>query len=645
MRVRVYFLLSLICLHIASAVDIAEKQVKLFYGLAQGNYLIGDHNRALRDLNEILRIHPNYSQAYLLKARIQLDQEELPEALENIDQAISIEPTNLEARLLKALIFRALDRKKEALKMVRSVVSKAEANSRESDSASELLSLLLLEDDSINLVEHSEENLSRTPTRIDNKIQNIDLQAVEKALASLDAILADYPAPLKARDLSGLERKQGEQRLALELLRARLLSQTGKVDASITTLKDLQRRYPNNPEVLLLLASLYTIENKWGLLDTLIDPIARHPELSDIALYLSGRVALGQNRVGRARAQFEEALQKRSAENSQLMPSLYFYRGVCLSRLDRYSEAKEDIEHALKAGYTPLSPREAELMCKTMLLVGLYDPAIPILETLTIRGIQATPEVWSMLGRAQSHCGELKRAISAYNESLRMESQQPEVLALRAGCFRQIGDLNGAIKDYTQALKLAPNNKELYYPLALSYMQQGNLLDAREIMELASKHEPQRSDLTLWLAMLHYMLSDLANARLSLDTYFDNCGNQPASSSHYLNYCLQLTKSPSQALEILEPHAKASLEIGYFYAYCIRNINTKDLLSNATNTPNEALASAQLCATLFWMAQHDSNTGQADRAWDFLNLVLETEAFDQPEYQFAVWQLANWQPR
>ena len=74
MCLRAYFLLSLICLYTASAVDIAEKQVKLFYGLAQGNYLIGDHNRAVRDLDEILRINPNYSRAYLLKARIQLDQ-------------------------------------------------------------------------------------------------------------------------------------------------------------------------------------------------------------------------------------------------------------------------------------------------------------------------------------------------------------------------------------------------------------------------------------------------------------------------------------------------------------------------------------------------------------------------------------------
>ena len=642
MRVRVYFLLSLICLHTVSAVDIAERQVKLFYGLAQGNYLIGDDNRALNELNEILRINPDYSRAYLLKARIYLDRLELPEALDNIEQAIAIEPNNLEAQLLKALILRALDRKKEALKIVRSVVSKAEANSRESDSASELLSLLLLEDDSKNPVEHTEENPSRTTAKIHNNIQKIDLQAVEKALASLDAILAEHPMPLKAGDVSGFKNKQGEQRLALELLKARLLSQTGKVDASITVLENLKIQYHNNTEVLLLLASLYTIENKWGLLETIIDPIARNPELSDIALYLSGRVALGQNRVGRARAQFEAALEKRSTENSQLMPSLYFYRGVCLSRLDRYSEAKEEIINALEAGFRPLSPRESLLVCKTMLLVGLYDQAIPILEILTLKGIQATPEVWSMLGRAQSHCGELKRAISAYNESLRMKSKQPEVLALRAGCFRQIGDLEGAIKDYTEALSLTPKNQALYYPLALSYMQLGNLLDAREKMKLASKHEPQRSDLSLWLAMLHYMLSDLAYARVSLDTYFDNCGNQPASSAHYLNYCLQLATSPTQALEVLEPHAKRSLEIGYFYAYCIRNIDTKVLLSNATNTPNEELASAQLCATLFWIAQHDRITGQANRARDFLNLALKTNAFDQAEYQFAIWQLTNW---
>ena len=67
----------------------------------------------------------------------------------------------------------------------------------------------------------------------------------------MDAILAEHPVPLKTGDLSGLGNNQGEQRLALELLRARLLSQTGKVEASITALKNLKMQYPNDTEVLL----------------------------------------------------------------------------------------------------------------------------------------------------------------------------------------------------------------------------------------------------------------------------------------------------------------------------------------------------------------------------------------------------------
>jgi tetratricopeptide (TPR) repeat protein len=427
----------------------------------------------------------------------------------------------------------------------------------------------------------------------------------------------------------------------MQLLRARLLSQTGQVPAATTALQNLLSDAPENREARLLLASLYTLQENWRSLDALIEPIASDPQLADIALYLSGRAALGQNRVGRARAQFEAALEQQATAGNRLAPSLHFYRGVCLAQLQREPEARRELAQAIEAGFVPETPEEAVRAAQTLLQVGLAEPTVPLLEALTLRGLRPTAEVWALLGRAQQACGQLERAISAYTEALQLKPQQVELLALRGEGLRQIGLLDAAVVDYTTALQIAPSQHALHYPLALSYLQQGQLTDAAAQMTLAAERQPERSDLALWQALLYYTLNDSEAAHSALQRYFKNCGTTPRDSAHYLNYSLQVGSRPSRALEQLQPHAANSLPLGYFYAYCLRDLSRKAILDFAGRAETPATARAQLCATLFWMAQHEYQTGQIAQAWELLDLALETQAVDQPEYQLARWQRAH----
>ena len=625
-----YIVLSLLWLPAAGADSWSDKRVQLIYGLAQGNYLVGDTEGALREVDEILRLQPEHFAAQLLKARVQLDRDAATAALDSVDHALALQPEDLEASLLKALILSALQREADAIALARAVVARAPAKSPAAHKANELLRLLL------NEAHANTSGASTAPTPRGARAltaEASDLRAVEQALATLDAALAEPQARASS--------EQRQQRVAMQLLRARLLSQTGQVPAATTALQNLLSDAPENREARLLLASLYTLQENWRSLDALIEPIASDPQLADIALYLSGRAALGQNRVGRARAQFEAALEQQATAGNRLAPSLHFYRGVCLAQLQREPEARRELAQAIEAGLVPETTEEAVRAAQTLLQVGLAEPTVPLLEALTLRGLRPTAEVWALLGRAQQACGQLERAISAYTEALQLKPQQVELLALRGEGLRQIGLLDAAVVDYTTALQIAPSQHALHYPLALSYLQQGQLTDAAAQMTLAAERQPERSDLALWQALLYYTLNDSEAAHSALQRYFKNCGTTPRDSAHYLNYSLQVGSRPSRALEQLQPHAANSLPLGYFYAYCLRDLSRKAILDFAGRAETPATARAQLCATLFWMAQHEYQTGQIAQAWELLDLALETQAVEQPEYQLARWQRAH----
>ena len=86
-----------------------------------------------------------------------------------------------------------------------------------------------------------------------------------------------------------------------------------------------------------------------------------------------------------------------------------------------------------------------------------------------------------MLGRAHLASGTPTLALSAFNESLLIDSEQAEVLALRGTLLRKIGDLEGALTDYKKAHQFTPSSSVLSYEKGLVLLQLGRLSEAEGI--------------------------------------------------------------------------------------------------------------------------------------------------------------------
>ncbi|NBB80557.1 MAG: tetratricopeptide repeat protein, partial [Verrucomicrobia bacterium] len=538
----------------------AEERVELYYGIAEGNYLIGDLRGAERGIEQMLRIAPDHVPALTLYARVRLDQKRPAEALESVERAIELEPDKTEHQLLKALV----------------LTEKAR-----------------------------------------NAMQSGESKA---AIAAIDQAIAVY------QNQSGQEALQ--RGTELRLMRARLLAQFGQTEAAITDLQTLTGQQPKNFEALITLASIYASVDRWGSLEALIPAIAARPELRDVALYLEGRSALAKNRVGTARAKFEAAIESLPEGADKLRQSLFFYRGVCLQKLDRQDEAQASILDAIDAGFRPETSEEAIIASRTLLRNKRAEDAIPLLEAITLNRIAPDAEVWAMLGRAHLADDTPALALSALNEALQIDPKAPEPRALRGSLLRKIGDLDGALADYETAQSLQPENPAIAYARGLVHLQLGQVIQADQAIGQAAAALPGQPGLQLLHALLALTLEEHKSARSALHRYQKQVSESANPTAHYLDYLLNGAAPETGPRDAIRQYFSGTQTL-------------KETLDDAGRADTPEQARKQITATAFWMAQFERAQGSPEQAEKLLEIAVDVGNPDLTEYQLAKWQLAH----
>ena len=635
--------LSGLCLSAAPKTNLVD----LYHGIAEGNYLIGDLAGAERGVEQMLRIDPDYLPALTLKARIMLDQGKPVEALTAADQAIALDPENHELGLLKAIALGHTDRRDEAKSLIQEILAKAVPESEDIRAAKQLLGLLRMaegewddaaiafreiyladpETASTSLRLSSEAYLEKARAKLQDGAQ-------DEAIAAIDQAIAVY------KGQTGKEALQ--QRNTLRLLRARLLTQIGRFELAIADLQNFTTQQPQNFEALITLASLYASVEHWESLEAVIKPIAKRPELRDVVLYLEGRSALARNRVGTARAKFEAAIQALPKEADLLRRSLFFYRGLCLQKLGRHEEAITSILHAIDAGFRPETSEEALVVGRTLLRADRASDAIPILEAITLNRINPDAEVWAMLGRAHLKSETPALALSAFNKSLLIDSEQAEVFGLRGALLRKIGDLEGALSDYTKAHQIIPSSPVLSYEKGLVLLQLGRLEEAESLLQIAARELIAHSTLDLIHATCAYVIGKTESATESLAEYLAEIPGDPELSAIYLARILQVdsnkdksrVKWGSDSAKNSQTATLGDPVLQYYNSVA----NRKAVLDWAGIAKSPEKARQQICSAAFWMAQWERAYGDPAKAKELLKIAIDAGGPDLTE-----WQLANWQ--
>ena len=630
MRVRTLVTSLLLCLSCLDGAPQTER-IEFYFGIAEGNYLVGDLGGAERGIEQILRIDPDYIPALTLKARVMLDNKRPEAALEATERALALAPDILEYHLLKARILGQMERHDEASACIQKVIAQAPPESDDARAAHQLLGLLLMAEREwdqaaqvFKEIYQVDPTSERTSLRLSSEAYLEKARAAltagepDKALAAIDQAIAVYSQQTGQKSL--------QQRTALRLMRARLLAQLGRLEAAIQDLQILTGQQPENFDALITLASLYASVERWDSLEALIKPIAERPELQDVALYLEGRAALAKNRVGTARAKFEAAIGSLPKEAKLLRRSLFFYRGICLQQLGRQDEADTEILRAIDAGFRPETREEALIASRTLLRAERAAEAIPILEAITLNRIDPGADIWAMLGRAHLTSDTPALALSAFNEALRIAPEQSENRALRASLLRKIGDLEGALADYKAALRLSPDNPSIRYALGLVYLQLGRIAEAEVTMSEAAKQLKDQAGLQLLHALLAYTVGEKASAKTSLHAYQDLITEAQNPTALYLEY-------------LLEPQSLTQLNRDEVSLYFLGKYNRKEALDAAGQATTPEQAKQQICAAAFWMAQYEAAHARTKESRELLSIAIEVGKPDYSEYQLARWQM------
>lgn len=602
-----------------------------FHGLAQGNYLIGDAEGALRALEVCLRHDPHFLPALRLKARIHIDRDEVAAAEATLVPALQRYPEDTELRLLQALLTGQRGDTEGALEQIRQVVASTTPESRDGRIARRLTGLLEMAagdwDAAVTsflstITDRGEQQALIVEAYRERAQQQLQADQPDAALATLDLAIAQLGTPSDRESLG--------RRDQLQLDRAKLLARMGQTEAAIHALERLHAGQPEDPEIALTLASLYASEERWSQLNALIPLLAATPQLKDVTLYLEGRIAFAEDRLGTARARFEAAIEAQPAADNPLMPFLHFYRARCLSRLDRGDEADAALLKAVDAGFEATTAGEALSLARELLRLDRPEAAIPQLERVLLGPAATSAPLWTLLGRAHQAGGQNALAISAFNQSLSIDRRQPEVLALRGSLLRRIGDLEGARADYQQASALDPENPALAYALGLTLLQLGQLPAAEQALARAALDAGSPPGTGLLHALTAYAVGDEAAAKRSLQRYLPRSGPSPAPSAVYLSRLLGIEAPQSPDDPILD--------------YLNGQSSRKAALDHAGRASTPAEARRQIAATAFWLAQHERSLGNTEEARQLLRITLDTGHPDQPEYQFARWQLDQTPP-
>lgn len=622
-------------------------RIEFYYGIAQGNYLIGDLEGASRGVQQMLKVDPDYVPALTLNARILLDQNKSDLALEFAERATKLKPDDLEHQLLKALVLGNLNRRKEAIHVVETVIQSAPAKSRQHRVASKLLGLFLMAEGD---PDKAAEVLNQSYLHDPESAQANRALAGEAYLQQADQALnqSDFNTAIKAIDqaLTLLKGQSGDsnfqRRSQLNMLRARILAQAGRLNEAIAILQVIANQQPDNMEALVTLASLYAGAGKWNLLQNILPDIAKKPELQDIALYLEGRIALANNRVGSAREAFEQALRVLPDGNSKLRAALQFYQGVCWLKKGHMEDGDRMIIQSINNKFRPETEAEVILVGRVLMRAGRIQQAIVFLEAVTLNQLTASAEAWNLLGRAHQRDDSTALALSSFNQSISIQPDQSDALAFRGSLLRKIGDLRGAAADLEAALGLDPENAALSFSLGLTCLQLGQLDDARRWIGESAHKLRGHPGIYLLHALLAHNTEANETANRALKTYFSQVPEQTNETAFYLEHIQLARENPDLAGNKLKQRieaSKASSLLRNFHAYTQGSLDRKAVLDAAGHAKKTEIAQRQLCETAYWLGEYERVCNQTETAKELFKLAIQIGSPDYPEYQFAKWQL------
>ncbi|MBY0526880.1 MAG: tetratricopeptide repeat protein [Gemmataceae bacterium] len=402
----------------------ADAEIHLHRGRCHDR--LGQHDQAIADFTEAIRIRPDYALAYHFRGVSHGKKDAPDKALADYDVTLRLDPRNAGCLNNRGTLFLTRDEFDRAL--------------ADLDACLDI-------------------NPEFDLALLNRANAHLHLGNYERAFADFDAFIAREPENehgYLARGLARQQRGDDEQAMAdytrvLELSpdsttaranRAALRISKGEWEAGLADLDDWVRRTPRDAEAYFHRGMAYGRHKDFTRArDDLSEAVRLDPDHADA--YLRRAVIFAQLQ-DHARAFADLTIRLRFVPPD---PAAYFLRGLLRCERKSWEAAVKDFSEALKVvdqlGDTSLSEREQ----RKRLLRG--DAEGPLLDRVRI-----------LNARSMAYLEEKKddEGLADLNEALRERPDDPETLYYRGRFFEGRGSYRAAINDYRRAIELRPDH-------------------------------------------------------------------------------------------------------------------------------------------------------------------------------------------
>jgi tetratricopeptide (TPR) repeat protein len=402
------------------AIQLDRDNLDAIRGLAENLLNDGQIDAALDQYKVIADANPEDAQTYLRISEIYRRQGKYDESLESLKKAEAMVPDALEVPYNIAVVYQAQARYDEAVQLLQDLLKKTEKadNSSQSDRNNRAIFI-----ERLGMVYRDQENY---PAAVETFRKMIPL-GDDNARTGYQDIIDTY-REAKQWPQATAAAKEAVQKLPndreLRMVLDAQLADTGDVDKPLADVRSLLKGAPEDREVYLRLAIMYTRLKRWSDAEEALkkaEQLSTKPEDKEYVFFLRGSTYERERKYDEAEAEFKKVLvaNPQSAATLNYLGYMNADRGVQLEDSLNYLKQAVSLE--------PTNGAYLDSLGWAYFKLGKYDSAEETLGKASLR-MGSDPTVQDHLGDLYQKTGRLKlaaahweRAVEEWNKTVAAE--------------------------------------------------------------------------------------------------------------------------------------------------------------------------------------------------------------------------------
>lgn len=314
--------------------------------------------------------------------------------------------------------------------------------------------------------------------------------------------------------------------LAIQNLKAAVLISIGRVAQAETVAKALEKRYPNELDVLYTMAMIAQAKNDKKMRSTYLKKILKLDPDNIQALQEEGLDLYNQGSYKEAGETFMKILKKQPRDVSALI-----WCGKVRYLDNKLKEAEQYYLTALQ--YEPNNSLAIAELARIKSETNRMAEAITDIKKAIDLEPDAAPH-WTDLGSYNLQIGRREEALDAFNHAVALVPDSYFVHIYIAGIYDDLGKKDDAIRHYRKVTELYPQYYFAYEGLAILLFEKKDWAGSRNAFINALRYAPDNTYYALAATLCSYKMEKKTEAKDFISKYLKTVDRSQRETDYYL---------------------------------------------------------------------------------------------------------------